>query len=162
MNEQPLALSQARGHDEVAPHRAGHFWQRCGLDERDRRRDAHELAYRNGDAIGVAATGEERGHLIADRAGGHARAELTDGARALESEDVARTRGRGVVALSLHDVGAVHGRCGDVDDDLTRTGLRVGDFVPGQHARVTWRCNDDGAHDGLSAPIDPSAPRRSG
>ncbi|CAB4743304.1 unannotated protein [freshwater metagenome] len=162
MHEEPLALSQASGHDEVAPHRAGHFWQRCGLNERDWRRDAHELAYRNSDSIGVAATGEERGHLIADRAGGHACTELTDGAGAFEAEDVARTWGWGIEALSLHDVGAVHGRCGDVDDDLTRAGLRVGDFVPGEHARVTGRCNDDGAHDGLSAPIDPSAPRRSG
>ena len=106
VHEQRLARPQPGRHEDVAPHRAHDLRQRRGVRERHAVRHRQQLAGRDRDALGVAAAGEQRAHLVARRPVAGAVAHGADGAAALQPEVRRRARRRRVEALPLQDVGA--------------------------------------------------------
>ena len=64
----------------------------------------------------------------------------------LQPDDLRRARRRRVVALALHEVGAVDPGRHDVDEHLARPGDRVGRRSPAQHLRPTGRFQRDRVH----------------
>ena len=119
--------------EDVRPDGAGDLGQRRGGGQLDAGGPGQQLPRRDGDPLGVAAAGEQRAHLVADRPAGHALADLADDAAALQAEDVAGALRRRVEALPLQEVGAVHRRRRDVDDHLARAAHRVGHLAPAEH-----------------------------
>ena len=81
-------------------------------------RDGEQLCRRHSDLFGVATTGEQRAHPVADLPAVHALAELGNDTGAFEAEDLAGSRRGWIHALPLHQIGAIDGGGGDVDDDL--------------------------------------------
>ena len=141
-----VALLQAGEQEHVRPDRAGHLGQRGGGGQLDAGRPRQQLPRRDGDPLGVAAAGEQRAHLVADRPVRHAVADLADDAAALEAEDLAGALGRRVEALPLQQVGAVHRAGLDVDDHLTRPADRVGHLAPAEHLGATGFADRDRTH----------------
>ena len=66
MDEEDLPRLQVRGHEDVAPHRRRDLDEPGRVDERHPARHRQELTDRHGDLLGVAATRQQRAHLIAD------------------------------------------------------------------------------------------------
>ena len=157
MHEQRLARSQARGHEDVRPHGAHDLGQPAGLDQVDTGGQRQHLAGGHGDLLGIAATGQQGAHLVADRETRvDVGSERGDAAGALETGVRRRARRRGVVPLPLQDIGAVDGRGDDVDQHLARSGSDVVDVLPLQHVGPAGF----GDHDRLHAhhPRDPRTP----
>ena len=135
VDEQDLAGLDVGGHEDVGPDRAGDLRQGRGVHEVDPGRDREQLARGDGDLLGVPPAGQQRADLVADRPAVDPVAELRRCARSPR----ARVRGgagrRVVVALSLHDVRAVHPRGDHLDDDLSGSGIGSGTFERGPRVR---------------------------
>ena len=122
--------------------------------------DGHQLPGGDGDLLGVAATGQQRAHLVADGPAGDALAQLCDATGALHAE-IGRGAARGrVVALALQHVGPVQAGRGHVEDDLARPGLGRGHVLNLEHFGATWVGNHDGAHRITLASRDSAAAGR--
>lgn len=88
-------------------------------------RDGEELRRRHRDLLGVASAGEQRTHSVTDVPVVHALTEFGDDTRAFEAEYLARSWRRRILALPLHQIGAVDGGGGHIDDDLPALRPRV-------------------------------------
>ncbi len=95
--------------------------------------------------LGIAAR-QQRRHLLPDAVEADGRADRADGSGALEPEDGRGSGRRGIVALALQEVGAVHRRRGDVDDHLAWAGGRVGDLLPRHDVGTARLAHGDRVH----------------
>src|SRR5690606_19338635 len=105
-----------------------------------------DLAGRDGDALGVAAAGQQRADLVALRQVRHALADGRDDAGALQPEHLGRAGRRRIVALALQEVGAVDAGGGDLDDDLAGSGLGRGDVGDDEALGSSGLFHDHGSH----------------
>ena len=146
VHEQGLVRLQAGDHEHVGPDRAGHLREGRGALDVHAGRQRHHLPGGHGHLLGVPPGREERAHLVAHLMALDALADRADPARALEAEHVGGALRRRVEALPLQRVGAVDRAGDDVDDDLARTRLGVGQLGDGQGLGTTRVGCDDGTH----------------
>ena len=146
VHEQVLAGLQRGEVEDVAPDRAGDLGQAGGVQQRHPGGHGQQLPDGDGDLLGVAAAGEQRADLVADRPAGDALAERRRSAGALQA-GVGRGAGRrGVEAAALQQVGPVDGGRDDVDEHLARA--RDGRVDVGEDERLGAAVGRqrDGAH----------------
>jgi hypothetical protein len=96
---------------------------------------------------GIPTAGEQRAGRVADRPTGHVRANRRHPTAALQPEVCRCSRGRGVVPLSLQQVGAVDASRDDLEEHLVGVGGGVRDLGEDERLGASGRGHGHGQHD---------------
>jgi hypothetical protein len=120
--------------------------QRGRGDQIDPGWQRHHLPGRCDDPLGVASAGKQRAYFVTDVPPEHTFTELSHRAGALQPDDLADPRWRGVAALSLQQVSPVDRGCGDVDQYLAAIWCGIGLLAELQYFWAAVLGDGDGAH----------------
>jgi hypothetical protein len=146
MDKDPVPCPCPAEAEEVVPDGEEGFRQRRALDHRQGAGDRQALAFRGGAKARIAAAGDEGTDACPDQPRVHALARRDDQAGNLESGD-GRSAGRGRIdADPLHDVGTVHARRSDPDQNLARFGNGHRPLDRDQHLGSAGTLRIDGEH----------------
>jgi hypothetical protein len=104
------------------------FGERPGETDRWQHRNRAPGRLNRAHFLGVCATREPGADLVADHPSGDPSSERGNATGALQTGVRRGTRRRVVEALPLQDIGAVHSRSDDLNQDLALGYCRVGDF----------------------------------
>ena len=146
VDEKRFTMLELAHHEDVGPHRGGHLHESGRIDEADTVRHSSDLSGGDSHVLGISTAGEERADLVADLELGDTFADGFDGPGAFESEYGCRPRRRVVQALALQQVGTVHARCGNLDEDFARTGFGVGLIDEGEGVNASGLPDNDCTH----------------
>ena len=150
VDEQRFSRAQLAAPEDVGPDREVGFGQRRRADRIHSRRNRQRLRRGHHGVLGVAASRNQRADQIALRPARRLtvehRTNAGHGSRELEAGNVRCAGRRRVTSLTLHQVGPVHARRVDPDEDLVRPGLRHGPLDRAQHVRSTELGNLDRNH----------------
>jgi hypothetical protein len=151
MDQHGLARLQRAAFEHIVPDREECLRNRAGFHHAERRDDRQRVALVHRHVFGVAAAGDERRDLVAGLPALHAVAERHDLAGDLEAWNIGRARGRGILSLALHHIGAVHACGRDPDQHLARLRRRHVALLWHQHVRLAGLADRDCGHAGRDA-----------
>ena len=149
VHEEPLSALQAAALEHVVPHGEEALGDRGRFRHRQAgwHRQAGSLIC--GAIFRVAAAGDERHHAVALFEAACAGTQRRDRARNLEPGNLGVSLGRGIVALALHEIGAVDARRRHLDEHLPRAGSGDGECNRPQNLRTAALIRDRyGGHAG--------------
>ena len=135
VDEQPLAQLQTRLGEHAVVGGRERLGDGAGLHPVQVVGDWHQDPLMHDRKLGLAATGDDPHHAIANRKPVRTPAQFGDFARELQSRDfLRRARWRRIEAAALHHVGAVEPRGLDTHEHLAGAGLGVGVVLDAQVA----------------------------
>jgi hypothetical protein len=146
MDQHALAGRKARGIEQVGPHGEEHFRQSRCVDQRDAARHRQNAFGRRGAELGIAATGNQRAHLIAHTPSADALAQFGDRAGHFHAENLGRARRRRITARALRQIGVVQPRRGHLDQHLAGFRHRFRRVVEDKATIGTGIVDADGFH----------------
>ena len=146
MDQETLAALEAGDVEDVRPHRKHGLGQRRCLDHAQPLGDRQALRRRRGRVLGIAAARDKCADLVANGGPGHARTDRHHRAGELEARDIRRARWRGIAALALQDIWAVHAGRGHLDQHLAERWPRQRAGRGLQGVGPAGRSNLDGGH----------------
>ena len=145
MDDRDLALRKTAEHHQIEPRGKERLGNGRRLDEAQLLRHAHRLPGGYACELGISAAGDERHDAVATPEGP---ARFDDLARELQPQNLGLAARRRVAPETLEEVGPIHSRRANADQQIARTRLRIGRLADLQHLRSTERLHEDGAHGG--------------
>ena len=146
MDQQRLASLQRATLEHIVPDRHQRFRDGAGLQHRQRRRHRHRLGSLRDAVLRIAATGNQRHHLVAELVLAGACADRDDFACNFKAGQIAGAGRRRIRTGSLRDVGTIDA-CGyHLDQDFARPGAGHRAGFGQKHLRAAGLADADHGH----------------